>query len=101
MVDTRLTQSNPALRPPAMRQWFRVEEPNAAPALVARRSVRSIDPQEALFVDEEGNGYRLAAVRERGQAPLRRGHSGRGWAAIRGGCRADADQNNAVEADRR
>jgi hypothetical protein len=43
-----------------MRQWFRVEEPDANPALVAGRPVRSIDPQEDLFIDEEGNSYRLA-----------------------------------------
>src|SRR5258708_33629410 len=45
---------------PAMRQWFRVEEPAADPALVAGRPVRKIDPKEGLFVDEEGNSYRLA-----------------------------------------
>jgi hypothetical protein len=43
-----------------MRQWFRVEEPAADPALVAGRPVRNIDPKEGLFVDEEGNSYRLA-----------------------------------------
>ena len=43
-----------------MRQWFRVEEPGADPALVAGRPVRNIDPKEGLFVDEEGNSYRLA-----------------------------------------
>jgi hypothetical protein len=45
---------------PAMRQWFRVEEPEADLALVAGRPVRNIDPKEGLFVDEEGNNYRLA-----------------------------------------
>ena len=45
---------------PVMRQWFRVEEPNADLALVAGRPVRNIDPKEGLFVDEEGNSYRLA-----------------------------------------
>ena len=45
---------------PDMRQWFRVEEPNADPAVVAGRRVRNLDPQEGLFVDEEGNSYRLA-----------------------------------------
>src|SRR6266851_7914873 len=44
----------------AMRQWFRVEEPDADPAMVAGRPVRNIDPQEGLFIDEEGNSYRLA-----------------------------------------
>jgi hypothetical protein len=43
-----------------MRRWFRVEERAADPTLVAGRSVRNIDPQEGLFVDEEGNSYRLA-----------------------------------------
>jgi hypothetical protein len=43
-----------------MRHWFRVEQPDADPALVAGRSVRNIDPQEGIFVDEEGNSYRLA-----------------------------------------
>ena len=45
---------------PAMRQWFRVEEPEADSALVAGRPVRNLDPQQGLFVDEEGNSYRLA-----------------------------------------
>src|SRR5260370_34765511 len=45
---------------PAMRQWFRVEEPDADPPLVAGRSVRNIDPQEGLFIDEEGESYRVA-----------------------------------------
>ena len=45
---------------PGMRQWFRVEEPDANPARVAGRPVRSIDPQQGLFIDEEGNSYRLA-----------------------------------------
>src|SRR5216684_1135558 len=44
----------------AMRQWFRIEESEADPALVAGRSVHSIDPKEGLFIDEEGNSYRLA-----------------------------------------
>ncbi len=43
-----------------MRQWFRVAEPDADPAVVAGRRVRNLDPQEGLFVDEEGNSYRLA-----------------------------------------
>ena len=43
-----------------MRQWFRVAEPIADPAMVAGRPVRNIDPKEGLFVDEEGNSYRLA-----------------------------------------
>ena len=45
---------------PAMLQWFRVEEPGTDPALVAGRPVRNIDPKEGLFVDEEGNSYRVA-----------------------------------------
>jgi hypothetical protein len=45
---------------PGMRQWFRVEEPEANPALFAGRPVRSIDPHQGLFIDEEGNSYRLA-----------------------------------------
>src|SRR6266436_3290456 len=45
---------------PAMRQWFRVAEPDADPAIVAGRPVRNLDPEEGLFVDEEGNSYRLA-----------------------------------------
>src|SRR5262245_52076614 len=43
-----------------MRQWFRVEEPDADPALVAGRAVRNIDPEQGLFTDEGGNSYRLA-----------------------------------------
>jgi hypothetical protein len=45
---------------PGMRQWFRVDEPQADLALVAGRPVRNIDPDEGLFVDEEGNSYRMA-----------------------------------------
>src|SRR5262245_23965249 len=45
---------------PAMRPWFRVSEPDADPARVAGRPVRNIDPQKGLFIDEEGNSYRLA-----------------------------------------
>ena len=45
---------------PGLRQWFLVEEPDATPSLVAGRPVRSIDPQQGLFIDEEGNSYRLA-----------------------------------------
>jgi hypothetical protein len=44
---------------PSMRQWFRVEEPEADPALIAGRPVRNIDPQKGLFIDEEGNSYRV------------------------------------------
>jgi hypothetical protein len=43
-----------------MRRWFRVEEPDADPAMVAGRPVRNLDPREGLFVDEEANSYRLA-----------------------------------------
>ena len=48
---------------PAMRQWFRVDirARSANPALVAGRPIRNAStPQEGLFVDEEGNSYRLA-----------------------------------------
>jgi hypothetical protein len=42
-----------------MRQWYRVADPDAEPALVTGRPVRNIDPGKGLFVDEEGNGYSL------------------------------------------
>ena len=45
---------------PGMRQWFRIEEPDANPLLVVGRPVRNVDSQEGLFIDEEGNSYRLA-----------------------------------------
>ena len=45
-----------------MRQWFRIEECEADPALVAGRTVRNVDPGKGLFVDEEGNNYRLAGL---------------------------------------
>jgi hypothetical protein len=60
VVETPFDAEQSGTSSPAMRQWFRVEEPDADPALVAGRSVRNIDPQEGLFVDEEGNSYRLA-----------------------------------------
>ena len=47
---------------PAMRQWFRVEEPGADPALVAGRSVRDIDPQGGFSSTKRGTaiGWRVA-----------------------------------------
>src|SRR6266851_9540739 len=60
VVETPFDAEQPNAASAAMRQWFRVEEPDADPAPVAGRSVRNINPQEGLFVDEEGNSYRLA-----------------------------------------
>ena len=60
VVETPFSAGASEASSPGMRQWFRVEEPDADPALVAGRPVRNIDPQEGLFVDEEGNSYRLA-----------------------------------------
>src|SRR5216683_57967 len=59
-VETPFDTEQSGSAAPAMWQWFRVEEPAADPALVAGRPVRNIDPKEGLFVDEEGNSYRLA-----------------------------------------
>jgi ERF superfamily len=59
VLETALDGAASKAGSPAMRQWFRVEEPGADPALVAGRPVRNIDPQEGLFIDEEGNSYRL------------------------------------------
>src|SRR5258708_6957592 len=59
VLETALDGAASKAGSPAMRQWFRVEEPGADPALVAGRPVRNIDPKEGLFVDEEGNRYRL------------------------------------------
>src|SRR6266851_230087 len=60
VLETALDGAASKAGSPAMWQWFRVEEPAADPALVAGRPVRKIDPKEGLFVDEEGNSYRLA-----------------------------------------
>jgi ERF superfamily len=60
VVETPFSAGASEASSPGMRQWFRVEESDANPALVAGRPVRNLDPQEGLFVDEEGNGYRLA-----------------------------------------
>ena len=60
VVETPFSAGASEASSPGMRQWFRVEEPDANPILVAGRPVRSIDPQEGLFIDEEGNSYRLA-----------------------------------------
>jgi hypothetical protein len=60
VVETSLDGAASRACSPAMRQWFRVEEPDADPAVVAGRPVRNIDPQKGLFSDEEGNSYRLA-----------------------------------------
>ena len=60
VVETPFSAGASEASSPGMRQWFRVEEPDANPALVAGRPVRNVDPQEGLFIDEEGNTYRLA-----------------------------------------
>src|SRR5271167_4038127 len=59
VMETPFDAERGATTTPAMRQWFRVGEPDADPALVAGRPVRNIDPQKGLFIDEEGNSYRL------------------------------------------
>jgi hypothetical protein len=60
VLETALDGAASKAGSPAMRQWFRVEQPEADLALVAGRPVRNIDPKEGLFVDEEGSSYRLA-----------------------------------------
>jgi hypothetical protein len=60
VVETALDGGASKAGSPDMRQWFRVAEPDADPAMVAGRPVRNLDPEEGLFVDEEGNSYRLA-----------------------------------------
>ena len=59
LVEIPLDTGGSGTAAPGMRQWYLVAEPDADPALVAGRPVRSIDPAERLFVDEEGNSYRL------------------------------------------
>ena len=60
LVETPFDAGGFGAAAPGMRQWYRVAEPDAYPALVAGRPVRSVDPAEGLFVDEDGNSYRLA-----------------------------------------
>src|SRR5580658_6085766 len=60
VVETALDGGASKAGSPNMRQWFRVAEPDADPAVVAGRRVRNLDPQKGLFVDEEGNSYQLA-----------------------------------------
>ena len=60
VVETPFSAGASEASSPGMRQWFRIEEPDANPLLVVGRPVRNIDPQEGLFIDEEGNSYRLA-----------------------------------------
>jgi hypothetical protein len=60
VVETAFDTGASKAGSPAMRQWFQIEEPDGDPALLAGRSVRNIDPKKGLFVDEEGNSYRLA-----------------------------------------
>ena len=66
VLDTALDGAASKAGSPAMRQWFRVEEPAADPALVAGRPVRNIDPKEGLFVDEEVAGPFAAYRHEHG-----------------------------------
>ena len=60
VVDMPFSGAESEASSPRMREWFRVEEPDADPATIAGRPVRNIDPKEGLFVDEEGSSYRLA-----------------------------------------
>ena len=92
-----MARRSPAQPPPPCGSGSGSRSPTRDPALVAGRPVRSIDPQEGLFVDEEGNSYRLAGG---GQAkpdyaeviPVEGGRD-----AARGGRRADADQTTRRE----
>jgi len=59
LVETPFSTGRSGADAPGMRQWYRVAEPPLDPAMVAGRPVRTIDPSEGLFVDEEGNSYRL------------------------------------------
>jgi len=59
-VETPFSTGRSGAAAPSMRQWYLVAEPPLDPAVVAGRPVRNIDPSEGLFVDEEGNSYRLA-----------------------------------------
>jgi hypothetical protein len=60
VVETPLSAGASEASSPGMWQWFRIEEPDANPLLVVGRPVRNVDPQEGLFIDEDGNSYRLA-----------------------------------------
>jgi hypothetical protein len=60
LVETPFGTGRSGAAAPGMRQWYRVAEPPLDLALFAGRPVRNIDPREGLFVDEEGNSYRLA-----------------------------------------
>ena len=44
VVETPFSAGASEASSPGMRQWFRVEEPDANPAQVGGRPVRSIDP---------------------------------------------------------
>src|SRR6201993_1933768 len=60
VVETPFSAGASEASSPGMRQWFRIEEPEANPLLVVGRPVRNTNPQEGLFIDEDGNSYRLA-----------------------------------------
>ena len=60
LVETPFSTGWSGAAATGMRQWYLVAEPPLDPAVVAGRPVRNIDPSEGLFVDEEGNSYRLA-----------------------------------------
>jgi hypothetical protein len=59
LEETPFSTGRSGAAAPGMRQWYRVAEPPLDPAMVAGRPVRNINPSEGLFVDEEGNSYRL------------------------------------------
>ena len=95
VVETPFSAGASEASSPGMRQWFRIEEPDANPLLVVGRPVRNVDPQEGLFIDEEGNSYRLAGG---GQAkpdyaeviPVRRVGRVRGWRRAPRRCRSNS-----------
>ena len=92
VVETPFSAGASEASSPGMRQWFRVEEPDANPALVAGRPVRNLDPKRGYSSTKRGTAidWRVAATPS--PITLRSFQSKvgrvRGW---RGRC-ADADQ---------
>jgi hypothetical protein len=93
VVETPFDPEQSGAVSPAMRQWFRLEEPEADPALVAGRPVRNIDPKEGLFIDDEGHSYRLAGAATLTRSTRRLFRSKvdrvRGWRRALGRCRSN------------
>jgi hypothetical protein len=64
---SKLRPNDPQCPPDTLREWYPVREATEGEvAILAGRSVNSVEPDEGLYADEEGNPYQLS---EQGRTP--------------------------------